>query len=119
VFRAFIKDIAVQRGLSGADRAGRPTSVGEALAGFLKASGLANNLGAAALRDVWRQTVGGEICSHTRVVGVRKNVLIVEVDSAPWLSELAGFYKQSILGEVQRKLPAERIRDIQFRTGSF
>ena len=93
--------------------------VSTALADFLKASGLSNALSDKALRQTWRETVGPEICQHTRVAGVRKNVLVIEVDSAPWLNELAGFYKTSLLSEVQRRLPKEGIQDIQFRAGSF
>ena len=95
------------------------TPVGKALDAFLKASGLADSLSKRGIRDTWRETVGNEVCEHTRVAGLRKNILIIEVDSAPWLNELAGFYKATILKEVQRKLPGERIQDIQFRAGSF
>ncbi len=93
--------------------------VGRAVEDFLRTSGLANSLVNRALHETWRDTVGGEVSEHTRVAGIRKKVLIIEVDSAPWLNELAGFHKDSILKEVQRKLPDEGIVDIQFKAGSF
>lgn len=95
------------------------TPVAKALSEFLKASGLAEALANKAIRDTWKETVGSEVCQHTRVAGVRRQVLIIEVDSAPWLNELAGFYKDTLLREVQRRLPREGIRDIQFKAGSF
>jgi len=101
------------------DRGGQAVPFAKALGDYLKASGLSESLAHKAIRETWRETVGPEICQHTRVAGLRSNVLIIEVDSAPWLNELAGFYKGTILKEVQRKLPREAIRDIQFRAGSF
>ena len=98
---------------------GQAEPVSKAIGEFLKASGLADSLANKAIRHTWKETVGGEVCEHTRVAGVRKNVLIIEVDSAPWMNELAGFYKATILKEVQRRLPRERIQDIQFKAGSF
>ena len=97
----------------------RPKAVGQVLGDLLKASGLTDSLAGSVLRDAWLRTTGGEVCKHTRVVGVRNGVLTVEVDSAPWLHELSAFYKGSILSDMQRLLPKQQINDIKFRAGSF
>lgn len=95
------------------------TPVGDALSQFIKVCGLSDTLANKAVREAWRAVVGEEICQHTRVAGIRKNILIIEVDSAPWLTDLASFYKQSILQSIHQKMPNANIKDIQFKAGRF
>ena len=63
------------------------------------------------------QAAGDDAAAHTRLVGFRKNILEVEVDSAARLHELANFRKGLILTRLAEILPACHVREVRFRPG--
>lgn len=71
------------------------------------------------IEAVWREVVGEEMGSRTRVVRVARGVLQVEVDSAPLMQELGGFYKHAILKEIQARVKKRLIGDLVFKLGDF
>lgn len=97
----------------------QPQTIGESLNEYLQASGLARAAEASAVFSAWRDSVTDEIARHTRVLGLRNNVLAVEVDSAALLQELSTFYRSQILEALKRKLSRSFICDVRFLLGNF
>ena len=64
----------------------------------------------------WREAAGHEFCQQTRVTGLRKGVVQVEVDSAALLQELSVYRKRELLLALRRVDAG--ISDIKFRPGS-
>jgi hypothetical protein len=101
----------------GASHAG-PQRLGQALSDLIGLRGYARPQGDAQLQSAWASVAGGEIAGQTRAVAIRRGVLQVSVAQAPLLSELAGYFRQSLvakLGELHADL---NIRDIKFRLDS-
>ena len=55
--------------------------------------------------------------THTRVAGLRRGVLEVEVDNAVLLQELAHFHKRRLLEQLRGRLPGTTLTDLRFRAG--
>nr|HID58469.1 DUF721 domain-containing protein [Desulfobacterales bacterium] len=66
--------------------------------------------------DVWNEIVEPEIAENTRPYEVRRNVLVVNVSSAPWMQQLR-FLKKDILKHLQGVLGSKKIKDIRFQIG--
>lgn len=62
----------------------------------------------------WQQVVGETVALHTRPIGYRRGVLIVEVDSAAWQQELTSFRKQKVLQRLAEECPRQKIHDVKF-----
>lgn len=69
-------------------RGGDPDRVGELLSGLLSKWGIKGVLEEQGLLDRWPEIVGAPIARVTRVRGVARGVLYVEVRSSAWMSEL-------------------------------
>jgi predicted nucleic acid-binding Zn ribbon protein len=102
-----------------AHRGGDTEPIGPILSRLLTQSGVNQFLAHQKLHANWQQVVDPRLARHTRLAGLRGNVLRVEVDSAAHLQELASFYKRSILERLRAAGGAFLIRDIEFRIGSF
>lgn len=66
----------------------KPMRVAEALAKYLKRSGLGERLDATAAVDEWAHRVGPRIAAVATPLHVSNGVLFVAVDSSAWLMEL-------------------------------
>ena len=97
----------------------QPERLSDVLGRLIKSSALGHDFEHMEIYSVWRRVVDGEVVRHTRVVGVKANKLIIEVDSSPWLYELSNFRKRGLLDDLKRNLKKTRILDIEFRIGSF
>ena len=95
-----------------------PEKLGDVLRNFLETSGLAHKLKHLEVYRAWEEVVGSEIAAHTRIVGIVRHKLYVDVDSAARRHELSSFYKKQILQELREQLPNVRIQDIVFRPAS-
>jgi len=96
-----------------------PEKAADILKRLLDGSALGRNLEHVEVYSVWRVVAGAEIARHTRVAGLRGNVLRVEVDSSPWLYELAGFHKKHLLAGLSSNLKKTKVVDITFKIGKF
>jgi hypothetical protein len=65
----------------------------------------------------WIELVGRKWAKDTRPVGLKQDILQVEVKSSAVLYELAHFEKERLLKEIQTKYAEARVRDINFRVG--
>ncbi len=98
---------------------GQPEPLGKSLNDYLQISGLARAAQAEKVFTAWRESVSDEAARHTRVLGLRNNVLAVEVDSGPWLHELNNFHREEILQSLKARLSQCFIEDIRFVLGNF
>jgi predicted nucleic acid-binding Zn ribbon protein len=90
----------------------------EVLARLFAARGWGRRQGRLHLERAWAEAVGPEYAEHTRVGGLRRGVLEVEVDSAVLLQELAHFHKRRLLRELRGRLPGTAVNDLRFRNGA-
>jgi len=69
------------------------------------------------LAEAWRKNVSNDILEHTKVEGIRGNVLFIKVDSAIWLHNIVAFRKQELLRLMQAGYKSKYISDIKFKIG--
>jgi hypothetical protein len=69
------------------------------------------------LEQVWAQAIGADRAKQTRVAGLRRGVLEIEVGSAVLLQELAHFHKRKLLEQIRASLPSVTVTDLRFRAG--
>src|SRR6516225_5339989 len=95
-----------------------PQRLALALSELIAQRGYARVRGDAQLQSAWAETAGATIARLTQVVAIRRGVLHVAVAHAPLMSELAGFYRQTLLQKLQEKHADLRIRDVKFKLDS-
>jgi predicted nucleic acid-binding Zn ribbon protein len=89
--------------------------VGEALAGYLRRTGLKTRLDQASVVTEWARLVGGPVARVTEPEGVTEDgILFVRVATAAWMQEL-----QMMSPDILRKLgqAGKKIRRIVWRMG--
>ena len=67
----------------------------------------------------WSEIVGEDMAQRTRVVDLTAGWLVVEVDSAPLLHELATYYREEILESIRKADGFPVVTDLRFRAGTF
>jgi len=95
-----------------------PERLSLALAELIAQRGYARVRGSGELQSAWDGVAGATIACQTRVMAIRRGVLHVAVGHAPLLSELAGYYRQTLLGKLQEKHADLKIRDLKFKLDS-
>ena len=96
-----------------------PELLGEILSRLFAARGWGRRQGQLHLERAWEQSVGAQNAPHTRVAGIRRGVLEVEVDNGVLLQELAHFHKRRLLTELRSRLPGTTLTDLRFRAGTW
>jgi predicted nucleic acid-binding Zn ribbon protein len=91
----------------------KPLTVAEALAGYLKQSGLGDRIEQATAVDDWAERVGKKIADVTAPVHVRDGVLFVAVQSSAWLMELR-MMEAEIRSRLNEGRERGRIQKIRF-----
>ncbi len=56
---------------------------------------------------------------QTRLLGLKRGVMEVEVRGGALLQELAQFHKRRLLGDLRKRLPGQTLTDLKFRAGSW
>lgn len=92
-----------------------PSHLSRALSELMAVKGLSRVRGGRELAAAWSDVAGPKIARQTRVVGINRGVLNVEVTNAALRSELTSFYKASLLEALQTRYGDLRIRDLKFR----
>jgi predicted nucleic acid-binding Zn ribbon protein len=95
-----------------------PELLGEVLSRLFTARGWGRRQEQLRLEMAWAEAVGPENAQHTRVAGLRRGVLEIEVDNATLLSELVHFHKRQLLEQVRKRLPSVTVHDLRFRAGT-
>jgi predicted nucleic acid-binding Zn ribbon protein len=71
------------------------------------------------LEAAWAEAAGAKLVKDTRVLGLRRGVLEVEVKNAVQMSELAQYHKRGLLAKLRKLLPGVTVTDIKFRAGAW
>jgi predicted nucleic acid-binding Zn ribbon protein len=96
-----------------------PEPLKEVLARLFTARGWGRRQARLHLERAWSSAVPRDHGAQTRVLGLRRGVLEIEVNSAVLLQELAHFHKRRLLEAVRQKLPGHTIKELRFRAGSW
>ena len=92
----------------------RPIAVGEALAGYLKRSGLARRVGQAQVIPEWPSLVGAQIAAVTSPESITPDgVLFVRVATSAWMTELQ-LMTPDIMARINAGRGAGRITTIRW-----
>jgi predicted nucleic acid-binding Zn ribbon protein len=95
-----------------------PESLGEILSRVFTARGWGRKQDRLRLEQAWAESVGPEHASQTRLNGLRRGVLEVEVTGAVLMQELAHFHKRKLLERLRERLPGTTLTDLRFRAGA-
>jgi len=95
-----------------------PEEIGKIIARWLRKNRVSERANEEGIYQFWKEIVGEEIASQTRVVKCSGGVLTVEVASAPLLLELSGYYREGILESLRADSRFAGIQKILFRAGS-
>jgi predicted nucleic acid-binding Zn ribbon protein len=71
------------------------------------------------LEAAWADAAGEELLKATRVLGLKRGVLEVEVRNAVQLAELAQFHKRGLLAKLRKALAGVTLTDLKFRAGAW
>jgi predicted nucleic acid-binding Zn ribbon protein len=100
-------------------RRGGVSSVQDALGAFLRESGLAprvaQSVAQASIFRAWNEALGEALARHAQPVRLQDGELLVEVQSAPHLHELANFTGEKFRHAANARLGRERIRSVTFQ----
>jgi predicted nucleic acid-binding Zn ribbon protein len=96
-----------------------PEPLGEILSRLFTARGWGRRQGQLRLERAWAEAVGAVHASSTRVAGLRRGVLDVEVSNGVLLQELAHFHKRRLLAALRSRLPEVTLTDLRFRVGTW
>src|ERR1051325_5935317 len=96
-----------------------PEPIKEILARLFTAKGWGRRQARLQIERAWEEAAGVDHAEHTRVLGFRRGVLEIEVDSATLMHELVHFHKGRLLKALKRLLPSEPPREVKFRPGTW
>ena len=66
--------------------------------------------------ELWERAVGEIIAENARPAAFKGKILLVHVNSSPWLHQL-GFLKKDILARINRELGRDLVDEIKFKIG--
>lgn len=95
-----------------------PESIADILGRLFTSRGWGRKNDRLNLEAAWAAAVGPEVAAQTKVLGMRRGVLEVEVRGGPLLQELAQYHKRGLLGKLRPALPAVTLTDLKFRAGA-
>jgi predicted nucleic acid-binding Zn ribbon protein len=96
-----------------------PEKIGEILSRLFAARGWGRKQDRLRLERAWAEAVGPELSPQTRVAGIKRNVLEVEVKNAVLLQELTQFHKRRLLEALRKTLTGVTVVDLRFRAGAW
>ena len=94
-----------------------PELLGEVLSRLFLARGWGRKQDRLRLERAWAEAIGEDRANQTRVAGLRRGVLEIEVGNGVLLQELTHFHKRELLELVRTKLPNLTVTDLRFRAG--
>jgi predicted nucleic acid-binding Zn ribbon protein len=103
--------VGTQRSVKG------PELVSEVLARLFTARGWGRRQDRLRLEQAWAEAIGPGREAQTRVAGLRRGVLEIEVGNAVLLQEMTHFLKRKLLEQVRKRLPDVTVTDLRFRAG--
>ncbi|MBI2807477.1 MAG: DUF721 domain-containing protein [Planctomycetes bacterium] len=97
----------------------QPEPIKEVLARLFTARGWGRRQGRLHLERAWSEAVGADHDAHTRVLGLKRGILEIEVASGVLVQELLHYHKRRLLQALREKLPGETIKELRFKVGKF
>lgn len=91
-----------------------PLTLKNALAKYLKKSGLGNQLKMADVFAAWERAVPDEFKPFARLAGFSRRIATVHVSSSPVLQELSQFHRELIRQAMTRELGGIYVEDVRF-----
>jgi predicted nucleic acid-binding Zn ribbon protein len=95
-----------------------PESIADILGRLFTSRGWGRKNDRLQLEQAWVAAAGADIAAQTKVLGIRRGVLEVEVKGGPLLQELAQYHKRGLLGKLRPALPGLTLTDLKFRAGA-
>ena len=96
-----------------------PENFAEILGRLFTARGWGRKNDRLRLEGAWAEAAGPELLPDTRVNGIRRGVLEVEVRNAVLLQELTQFHKRTLLGKLRKALVGVTVSALKFRAGAW
>ena len=96
-----------------------PELIGEVVSRLCAARGWGRHQDRLRLEQAWEEAVGPRHAPHTRLGGLKRKILEVDVKGAVLLQELTQFHKKRILEQLRKTLTGTPIADIRFRAGNW
>jgi predicted nucleic acid-binding Zn ribbon protein len=97
-------------------RKSSPTAVGDVVSQVLGDLGLAGVAKAHRIGAQWETVVGAQVAAHCRPLGLRGDVLEIEVDSPVWSQQLQ-LRKPELLAALERVFGPDAPRELRFQVG--
>lgn len=92
-----------------------PLPLSVALKELIALRGFARVRGDNELDAAWKKVAGEEIGAKTRALQISRGVLMVAVDNAPLLSELASFQGPEFLQKLKQQFPHLKLKNLKFK----
>ncbi len=89
-------------------------SLSDALKMLVQSLGIEKQIEQYKIFDVWNEVVGQQVAKVAQPERLQNGVLIVNVNNAPWRTELT-FRKKEILEKIHEQTKSKSITDIKFR----
>ena len=89
-------------------------SLSDALKMLVQSLGIEKQIEQSKIFDVWNEVVGQQVAKVAQPERLQNGVLIVNVNNAPWRTELT-FRKKEILEKIHEQTKSKSITDIKFR----
>ena len=125
---AWILDVQINRPAASADQLRRvwqnrqpgrePVRLGVLVRALVQAERLNKPSPLASLGGIWEELVGAELSRHSRLEGLRRGTLRVEVDSAAHMAELKGLVQGGLAKQLSERFEDGALRAIRLRLGS-
>lgn len=96
-----------------------PENLAEVLSRLFTARGWGRRTERVRLEQAWAEVVGPDAAPETRVAGLRRGILEVEVRTSVLMQELAQFRKRSLLSALRTALPGMTVTDLKFRSAAW
>lgn len=97
----------------------QPEPIKEILARLFTARGWGRRQGRLHLEHAWAEAVGPDYSQQTRVLGLKRGILEIDVASGVLVQELTHYHRKRLLDELRKKLPGQTIKELRFKVGKF
>lgn len=71
------------------------------------------------IKNAWKSIVGDEIFQSTEIIGLKKRVLYINVESTALIHHLTSFERYAIITRINETVGKECIEDIRFKAGNI
>lgn len=96
-----------------------PERLSEILSRLFTARGWGRQQDRFQLERAWAEAAGEQYSAVTRVAGMKRRIMEIEVKGAVPMQELSQFHKRGMLERLRQALPGTTIADIRFRLGTW